>query len=301
VYPNQTQQQPPAPQPHDDCPDPNPDFTRYRVAAAVAAERARLYVADIPDVQQRYDRLAGAQTRFADAKTAQRTAFEELKQRVERVASALNRDLTDADRQHLKTCWDQLNQETAPPTTVTNCADVDGLDCDHLPDDDARLRSLATLADTCVQRSNTEFDDLANLPEALAPLITDLLTKATQLEQDICATRSDLPRSYIEYLGLQHSFDRLDGAWTTPTTYGCRLKLSFQILRHRHVVAICLKVERFRRDREIELKEEARKAKQANLIDLVLECARPKPSGGQQGESSQPPQYQYRSSQSTGS
>jgi hypothetical protein len=305
VYPTQTPQQPPPAQqpPPDqqpnDCPDPNGPFTEYRVAAAVAAERSRLYIADAPLVQQRYDKLAGAQTRFADAKTAQRSAFDELRQRIERIAAALDRDLTAGDRQRLKNCWDQLNKETTPPTTRTDCTKIDGMKCDNLPKDAAELHSLSALAGTCVERADQEFDELANLPEALGPLVTDLLTKATKLEQDICATRSDLERSYVEYLGLQQRFAALEQVWITPTAYGCRLKVLFATLLHRHEVTICLKVEVFRQDRLTALEEEARKAKQDNLIDLVLECAQPKSGSGQPGGQpsqqyqSQPPQQQY--------
>src|SRR5437764_1077540 len=162
VQPNQTPQQTPPQQtppqpPTEACPDPNPPFTRYRVRTAVAQERARLYAADTTLVIQRYDRLAGAQSRFATAKTAQSAKFDDLRQRVERIAAALDRDLDHAERDHLKSCWDRLNKETAPPATTTDCTEVDNLDCDHLPDDAARLQQLEAQATACTSLADAEF------------------------------------------------------------------------------------------------------------------------------------------------
>ena len=271
--PSQTKQQPT--KPPDDCPDPNPPYADFRVTTAVAQERARLYTADAAPIKTRFELLGGAQKRFADAKTAQSAKFQDLKQRMEHIAATLKNDLDEAERRRLDDCWSRLEGETAPPATTTDCADVDGVDCDKLPTDDARLRELETLATACTTRADAEFDALAGLPDGFEALIADLLAKATTLEQDVCATRTDLRRSYVEYLGLHQRFEALQKDWTTPPAYGCLLKVAFATLLRRHTVLICLLVESYRRAQLVLIAEEARQAKEGNLVDLVLECARP--------------------------
>jgi hypothetical protein len=279
VHPQQTpQQQPPAgPKPPDDCPDPHPPYAAYRVTTAVVKERARLYTADAEQVKTRFEKLAGAQKRFADAKTAQSEKFQELKQRMERIATTLKRDVSEADRTRLESCWAKLNDETAPPATTTNCTEVDGVDCDKLPDDAAKLASLETLATTCAALADSEFDTQAGLPDGLEARIAGLLTEATALEQEICASRTDLPRSYVEFLKLQKRFDALAAAWTTPATYQCRLRVAFRTLLRRHTTLICLRVENYRRAQWLLIAEEERQTKETNLVDLVLECVRTSP------------------------
>jgi hypothetical protein len=174
-------------QPDDDCPDPNPPITTFHVDAGVAQERARLYTTDVAAVDPRYAKLDGAQNRFADATAAAKASFEDLKQRLERIASTLNCDLTEDVRKHLKDCWEKLKKETASPVTTTDCTDIDQLDCDHLPGNAAQLVSLASMADTCAAKSDVEFDALAALTDTLGPQITALLADAETLEKRFAA------------------------------------------------------------------------------------------------------------------
>ena len=280
--PTQQTQQPPC----DDCPDPNPPITTFHVDAAVAQERARLYTAEVAAIDPRYAKLDGAQNRFATATAAAKASFDDLKQLLERIASTLNCELTEDVRKHLKDCWEKLQKETASPVTTTECTDIDQLDCDHLPGDAVQLASLASLAITCAARSDAEFDALAALTDTLGPQVTALLTDAETLEKEVCASRSDMQRSYVEYLGLAQRFEDVQREWTTPTAYGCKLKASFVTLLHRHTVVICIKVAIFRLDQWAKMADDARQAKAKDLVALVLECAaRPKPGETGQGQS----------------
>jgi len=248
------------------------------VTVAVAQETSRVYVADAAIVDPKYKLLDGAQARYADAKAAQKAAFEGLQQRLKRIADTLNCVVDDDVREHLSDCWEEVLSDTISDQAVVDCEQIDQLDCDALPDDLGTLQTLIATARACATRANTAFDDLAGLPARLAPTIAGLVGKANALEQEVCGPRTDPERSFVEYLQLKHLFEALDQDWISPTAYGCRLKNAFVTLLHRHVVLICLTADVFRRNKWQELADKAKQAKTDNLIDLVLECARPKPT-----------------------
>jgi len=141
-------------------------------------------------------------------------------------------------------------------------------------------------------QADTTFDDLAGLPASLAATISGLSGRATALEQEVCGSRTDLERSYVEYLQLKRDVSGLDRNWVSPTAYGCNLKADFVTLLHRHMVSICLQVAIFRWEKRKTLEDAAKQARAKNLIDLVLECAHPKlhePQGTSQGEGQKQP------------
>ncbi|OLB76571.1 MAG: hypothetical protein AUI14_18260 [Actinobacteria bacterium 13_2_20CM_2_71_6] len=274
------QVQKPTPQPDADCPDPTAPHTKYRVDAAAAQEASTLYTADAASVDPRYQLLHGAQGKYAEAKAAQKDAYEELAQQLDRIKDSLYCSVKEADRNRLAKCWQDLLGETKSVEQNLDCSEVDGLTCDQLPQEIDRLRALASQAGACATRADNAFDRLAGLPGTLGPRIKDLGTQATALEQEVCGPRNDPRRSFVKYLRLRHEFDLLKDDWVDPARYGCKLKRYFKVLLHRHVITICLKVAVARYDKSQAFEDEAKAAKKDNLIDLVLECATPKPGSG---------------------
>jgi hypothetical protein len=287
------QQHPAPPPPADDCPNPWGPYTDYRVKAAVAQLRATLYTADVAAVEPRYRKLDGAQGRYDTAWTAQKEKWKDLKRRLERIKEQLECHFEKDKKKELEDlikCWNDLKKETEDDTAPPNCADIDDekkfpvdCDCADLPKEIAELRRLAELAGACVTHIDTEFDELADLPDKLADEITALVDRVTKLEEYLAGPNSDPRRGYIEYLAIWRDFCRLKAKLTSPAEYACKLKKLFVLLVARHTKAICVKVAVHEWETRKKLEDEAKKEKAKNLIDLVLECAQPKPKPAAEG------------------
>jgi hypothetical protein len=278
-------QQHPAPTPsEEDCPKPWGPYTDYRVRAAAAQLRATLFTADVAVVEPRYKKLDGAQGRYETAWTAQKEKWKDLKRRLERIKEQLECHFEKDKKKELEDlikCWNDLRKETEDDTKPPDCADIDGdkvdLDCCKRPTEIAELRRLAELAGLCVTEVDTEFDELAELPEKLADTITGLVDRVTKLEEYLAGPNSDPRRGYLQYLDIWRDFCRLKAKLTTAAEYACQLKKLFVLLVARHTKAICVKVAIHEWEERKKFADEAKKEKAKNLIDLVLECAQPKP------------------------
>jgi hypothetical protein len=283
------QQQHPAPtETADECPPPWGPFTDYRVKAAVAQQRSTLYTADLATIEPRYNKLDGAQGRYETAWTAQKDKWKDLKRRLERIKEQLECQFEKDRKKELEDlirCWNDLKKETEDDTAPPNCADIDDetklpLDCecaDLLSKGIAELRRLADLAAACVTQVDTEFDELADLPDKLADQITGLVDRVTKLEEYLAGPNPDPRRGYLQYLDTWRDFCRLKAKLTTAAEYACRLKKLFVLLVSRHTKAICVKVAVHEWEKRKAFEDEAKKQRAKNLIDLVLECAQPKP------------------------
>jgi hypothetical protein len=281
------QQYPAPPKPADDCPNPWGPYTDYRVKAAVAQQRATLYTADVAVVEPRYKKLDGAQGRYDTAWTAQKDKWKDLKRRLERIKEQLECHFEKDRKKELEDlikCWNDLKKETEDETAPPNCADIDDekkfpLDCEcaDLPTGIAELRRLAELAGACVTQVDTQFDELADLPDGLADAITGLVERVTQLEEYLAGNDSDPRRGYIRYLAIWRDFCRLKAKLTSAAEYACGLKKLFVLLVARHTKTICVKVAVHEWEARKKYEDEAKKERAKNLIDLVLECAQPKP------------------------
>jgi len=264
------------------CPDPTKPFKDYLIDSAVAKKTSDLYADDVKVVQPRYDKLKGAQTRYADAKKAQQNAFQELKQRLHRIKENLHCSLKDSERDELINCWRELLDETRPPYDSVNCRPIDSQDPCDLPEGRPALTDLLAAAVKCASRADQRFDWLIKLPDDLPTTISGLADRATALEQAVVtATKEQLRRDYVEYLELHKDFEALEAEWTDPTQYGCKLKRIFWALLKRHILVIAISAAIERLD-QYDAREEAEKEeKKNNLIDFVLECAAPEPGKDQ--------------------
>jgi hypothetical protein len=258
------------------------------VKAAVAQQRATLYTADLATIEPWYKKLDGAQGRYETAWTAQKEKWKDLKRRLERIKEQLECHFEKDRKKELEDlieCWNKLKKETEDDTAQPKCAEIDDetklpLDCecvDLLSKGIAELRRLAELAAACVTQVDTEFDELANLPDKLADQITALVDRVTQLEEYLAGPNSDPRRGYLQFLDIWRDFCRLKAKLTTAAEYACALKKLFLRLISRHTKAICIKVAVHEWEKRKEFDDEAKKEKAKNLIDLVLECAQPKP------------------------
>jgi hypothetical protein len=282
-------QQHPAPtEPADYCPNPWGPYADYRVKAAVAQQRATLYAADAAAIEPRYKRLDGAQGRYGTASTAQEAKLEDLERRLKRIKEQLECHFERDKKKELEDlikCWNDLKKETEGETAPPKCDDIDDeqkfpveCDCvDLLSKGIAELRRLAELVGACVTQVDTEFDDLADLPDKLADEITGLVDRVTKLEEYLAGKNADPRRGYIQYLAIWRDFCRLKAKLTSPAEYACKLKWLFVRLVARHTKAICVKVAIHEWETRRTIEDEAKKEKAKNLIDLVLECAETKP------------------------
>lgn len=260
------------------CPDPTKPFTNYVINAEVARKQADLYADDVKVVQPRYDNLKGAQAKYSDAIKAQKTAFDQLKERLKRIKENLHCVLTDRERDELITCWRELLTQTRPPYDSVDCRPIDGQDLGRLPEDRPALTELLDTAVKCMNRADQRFDRLIKLPADLPTVISELAERATTLEQAVCTAAKELMRRhYVEYLELHRDFEALEADWIDPTEYGCRLKRYFRALLRRHVLVIAVHVAIERLDQYDKREEAEKEEKKANLIDFVLACAAPDP------------------------
>lgn len=260
-------------QPPVDCPDPTGPYVGHQVDVAAAKLASTLYTADAVVVDKFFAALDGAQATYAKAKEGSKAAFVELTARVGRIKDTLEHVLDQQTRDKLTACWNEVLTETGT-TPAPDCATIDALNCDKLPGEIAQLRAHVVTAAACVAQVDAEFTELADLPKTLGARVTELAGKATALEAEVCGTRTDPERRFVEYLQLQKSFDDLNDDWIDPVDYGCRLRRTFVTLVRRHTVSICLQVAVHRWDKKKELEEQARAAKAKNVVDLVLECSR---------------------------
>jgi hypothetical protein len=286
----------------DKCPDPFGPYTRYRINAEIAKKREALFTADATAMATRYDRLAGAQQKYADAWAGQKKAWADLACQVERIRDNLQCALDQATRTTLECCWYSLSQQTAQATQPADCKDVAKVDCQKLLDDVTKLepdklaealaswRRQAAHAQTCVSQADKAFDDLADFPEQLPNLIADLKAKADKIDEALAKPGNDAQRSYVEYLALHHAFCELWRKLITAAAYTCQLKLYFVNLLGTHQAWICLQVAIHGAEQREGFEDDAKKAKAENLIDLVIECARPaKPDDGAKPQGDCPP------------
>ena len=279
------------PQSDKNCPDPTGPYTSYQVDAAAGQEESTLYVADAPEIEQRYKALDGAQAKYDVTQKAQKAAYGDLVTRLGRIKETLHCDLKGTtDVADLQRCWENLVKQTSTSEQSLDCDPVDKLFDADLPSEIDRLRALVGLAVACAGRADKAFDRLAKVPETLGQRITDLGTATGTLEQAIAATGSDPRRSFVEYLRLNKDLGEIADDWCTPLAYGCKLKRVFQTLLRRHVTTIRIKIAVTRYDKRAALEDEAKEAKKKNLTDLVLECASPKnpTSGPKPGQSTGP-------------
>jgi hypothetical protein len=267
------------------CDDPTKPYTEYLVEVSVATKRSELYTADKTKTQERYDKLDGAQKRFEDSWKAQKKPWESLKCQLERILKTLYDTIDEKQRKHLKGCWCKVVEETDDETKPVNCADVKKLKCEDLECKDpkppiAELRRLQELAGECVKRYDAEFDELAELPEKMEGLISDLTAKATALEDAIAAPGSDPLRNYVAYLDLERAFVKLlKKLRMSPAEYGCALKNAFVDLLDAHRKWICLQVAVHEWSERKRYEDEAKQKKAGKIIDRVLEeCEPPKPT-----------------------
>jgi hypothetical protein len=237
--------QPPAPAPtKPPCADAATPYTRYRVAVAVAAKRSELSTADKEKIDERYNKLAGAQKLFEDKWNAQKKPWENLKCQLERILKALHGAVDEQQRKHLRDCWCELKDPGEDPKQV-DCSKLkcEDPECKEELPDIGDLRRWETDAEDCVKRYDKVFDDLAKLPDDIEQKITDLAADATKIEDAIAAPGNDPLRSYVAYLVLEWSFREL---WKklrmTPAEYACKLKQAFVDLLDMHRKLICLQV-----------------------------------------------------------
>jgi hypothetical protein len=290
-------EKPPEHHDNDKCPDPFEPYTRYRVAAEIAKKQESLFTADATAVATKYGRLAGAQQRYADAWAAQKKNWADLACQLDRIRETLHRALDDAMRKHLEDCWRKLRNETTEATQRADCKDIFELDCERLlenviklePDELAnaleRWRRQAALAATCVAQEDQDFDDLANFPEQLPQLISELTDRASQIDDDLANPGNDPQRSYVKYLALHHDFCELWRKLITAAAYTCKLKYVFVRLLRIHESSICLQVAIHGAEQRTSIEDEAKQARATNIVDLVLECALP----AQDGDTTPPP------------
>lgn len=269
-------------------PDP---YTKYQVDVAVAKKKSDLYAADFVQVDLRHQKLADAQTKYAEARTAQKKAFTDLEKLLDRIRENLCCAIKDKkERDKLTECWKKLLKETAPESDHRDCKPVDDAKCDSLPTGKAALTDLLAAATACAARADSTFDRLAGLPQSMAATIAALGVRATALEQKIVAVDADTRRAFVEYLQLNLDFQTFKVDWMEPNQYWSKLQRFFGILLHRHVIVICVTVALEEISQYETLAERAKESKRASLIDAVLDCADPPsdPGGGGGGEPSYP-------------
>lgn len=269
----------------DKCPDPFEPYTRYRVAAEIAKKLEALFTADATAVATKYERLAGAQQKYADAWGGQKKSWADLACQLERIRDNLH--LSEAIRKKLEDCWTSLSTETTKATQPVDCTEIAELDCKKLLDDVtklepeelaealARWRRQARRAKTCADQDDQAFDDLADFPEQLQTLIGGLKDRADKIDDALAKPGNDAQRSYVEYLALHHDFCELWRKLITAAAYTCQLKYVFVRLLRTHQASICLQVAIDGAEQRASIEDEAKQARAKNVIDLVLECAMP--------------------------
>jgi hypothetical protein len=267
----------------DDCPDPTKLYNEYRVTVSAAAKRSELYTADKTKIDEKYGKLGDAQKRFTEAIQQQKKAWEDLKCQHERIAKAIK--LSAEDRKQLEECWKTAVSEADDATKPKNCDSIP--ECKKLPNTIAELRDKEDLAEKCVEWYDEKFDKLAEFPEKLSEKITGLTTTATTLEDDLASPNSDMKRIFVEWLAFDREFGKVKRWFTmTGAQYACELKRRFRLLLETRKKWICLQVAIHRWEEEQKLRDEAMKAKEGKLVDLVLECALQT-----QGKAETPPPY----------
>lgn len=239
---------------------------------AVAQKKAELLAADVAVVSEKFDMLAGAQSRYREARTASAVSFRALKEQVPRIKAAIECKLPDDKQDKLDGCWEKVK----PAEAAGRCTAVDEASCDSLPQDLGALRTLQDQAKVCIAETNDDFDALAALPGGLGDRIDALTKVATDLEQEIGGAANDPVRSYAEYKKLQWDFDRLDAVWFDPAEYSTEIKKAFVTLLHRHGIGVCIAVTVFAEERKQQPTTTTDGPEVQDVVDLVLECyARP--------------------------
>jgi hypothetical protein len=266
------------------CDDPTEPYTAYLLAASVATKRSELYAAVKDKLDERYKKLDGAPQRFEDSWNAQKKPWESLKCQLQRILKALYGTVDEQQRKALKKCWCEIVAETDKDTKPVDCKEIKALSCKDLECNEPRppiaeLRRLEERAAACVKRYEAEFDKLAELPEKMEGLISDLTATATALEDAMAAPGSDPLRSYVAYLDLERAFRKLgEKLRGSATDYGCELKNAFVDLLDATRKLICVQVAVHEWSKRRELEEEAKKKKAGKVIDRVLECVPPTPT-----------------------
>ena len=264
---------------------PDDPYTKYQVDVAVAKKKSDLYAADFAKIDPWHQKLADAQSKYAETKTAQKKAFEDLEKLIEHIKESLCCAIKDKkERDKLTECWKELLKETAPDSDHKDCTPVDKAKCDSLPTKKAALTDLLTAATTCAARADAAFDRLVGLPQTMTETIAELSNRATALEQKLAVVDADTRRAFVEYLQLNLEVQTFKVDWLEPNRYWAKLQRFFGILLHRHQIVICVTVALYRIGQYEDLAEKAKEAKRKSLINAVLECADPSPGPGGGGD-----------------
>jgi hypothetical protein len=255
--------------------DPTVPYTEYRLEAAAVTKGSGLYAVDTAKVSVYYSQLGEVQNNYAQAKKAQKSAYEELSAQLGRIRNALHCLVSPEDREALTECWKKLVDETSAAVPDLDCSPIDSQQCDDLPNDAETLKSVISDAKDCTTRADTFFENLVLVPERLGPRVNDLKSVAAALEQATGAPDTDPKRQFVEYLQLRADFKKLEDDWIEPISYASKAKHYFTVLLHRHRLTICLETALARETQRSIFEQESAAQKKTNLVDLVLECVGP--------------------------
>jgi hypothetical protein len=269
----------------DECPDTAGPLETFDVGTAGTEERARIRREALPILVEKASKLeptppdtVTAQSKYEQALAAQEPALMALREAIDRIAKDLNCDLAEEVREELVECF--CKYVKAPRETEDD--DLD-LTCDpEAAESIEALRTRVAAITAAITWTAAQFDSLVGLPDELADEVEALATRATDLETALGGTGGTDPlRAFVELLRLRRDAYLLRRKLTSGREYGCRLRFLLVRLVELYTAAACLSGKLKEAEREQVLAEQRESKTEAALVDLVLQCAKPPPNGGE--------------------